>query len=73
MLLRKGAVIFSTESQVTLVMHVLYDLLPPKRNGVLREKGHDDLNGLKLLVQRNTTINEKRNDVITLPWRLRLQ
>ena len=46
MLLKKGAVIFSRESQVTLVMHVLYDLLPPKRNGVLKERGHDDLNGL---------------------------
>ena len=27
----------------------------------------------KLLVQRNTKINEKRNGVITLLWRLRLQ
>ena len=27
----------------------------------------------KLLVQRNTKINEKRNGVVTLPWRLRLQ
>ena len=27
----------------------------------------------KLLVQGNTTINEKRSGVITLPWRLRLQ
>ena len=27
----------------------------------------------KILVQRNTKINEKRNGVITLPWRLRLQ
>ena len=26
----------------------------------------------KLLIQRNTKINEKRNGVITLPWRLRL-
>ena len=26
----------------------------------------------KLIVQRNTKINEKRNGVITLPWRLRL-
>ena len=46
MLLRKEAVIFSTESQVTLVMYVMYHLLPPKRNGVLKERGHDDLNGL---------------------------
>ena len=27
----------------------------------------------KLLVQRNTKIKKKRNGVITLPWRLRLQ
>ena len=27
----------------------------------------------KLLVQRNTKINIKRNAVVTLPWRLRLQ
>ena len=27
----------------------------------------------KLMVQRNTKINEKRNGVVTLPWRLQLQ
>ena len=27
----------------------------------------------KLLVQRNAKINKKRNGVVTLPWRLRLQ
>ena len=27
----------------------------------------------KLLVQRNTQINKKRDGVVTLPWRLRLQ
>ena len=27
----------------------------------------------KLLVERNTEINKKRNGVVTLPWRLRLQ
>ena len=27
----------------------------------------------KLLVERNTKINIKRNGIVTLPWRLRLQ
>ena len=28
---------------------------------------------MKLLVQRNTKINRKRDGVVTLPWRLQLQ
>ena len=37
--------------------------------------GHTPLSDLlkKLLVQRNKKINKKRNGVVTLPWRLRLQ
>ena len=38
-----------------------------------RDTPLSDMLKKKLLVQRNTKMNKKRNGLITLPWQLRLQ